>query len=165
MGGYRKSLTHAPQYSKHVKEGVGDLISLFEEFKQTTPVMGMDGDQGENPQRSELSRCARKSLTTLALVDILPSSLEEIEKRFRALLEKGAVARFMDGAGDSVEAVKLVERFQEVIRAHHQVSENCLVPSATHTGGQTSQQQEIHDQITNPTVNILQPIPSSIPTN
>lgn len=124
----------------------------MEAFKQIVTLTETDGDQGENQRRSELSRCVCRPLTTFALVDILLSSLEEIEKGFRALVARGAVARFFVGtAKDFVEAARLFEQFQEVI-THYQVSDNCLVPwSTTHIGVQMSQRQTIHDQITNPT--------------
>jgi len=49
--------------------------------------------------------------------------LEEIEKRSKALLEKGKTARFLDKGRDSGEVVKLVERLRDAI-THYQVSDD-----------------------------------------
>ena len=49
------------------------------------------------------------------------SSLEEIEKRSRALLEKKKVARFLDKAKDSQEVINLVEQLRTAI-VFYQVS-------------------------------------------
>ena len=135
-----------------MEEKVKDLIPLLERFKQTIAATKANGDQAENQRNSEFSRYARRSLTTLVLIDLLLSVLEEIEKRSRALLEKGAAARFVDKGGDSVEVTRLIDRLREAI-THYQVSESRLFPSSTaHAEGQISQQQAIYDQITNLTV-------------
>ena len=64
----------------------------------------------------------------------LSSALEDIEKRSRVLLEKGAAARFLDKREDSAEVARLIERLREAI-AHYQVSEDCfVVPSLAYTG-------------------------------
>jgi len=118
-----------------VKEKVGDLVPLLERFKQNIAVTKSDGDQAENQRRSEFSRCVRQSLTTLALVENPLSALAEIEKRSRALLEKGAAARFVDKGEDSAEVTRLIERLREAI-THYQVSEHCIFPSsAAHVEG------------------------------
>ena len=68
------------------------------------------------------------------LLNGLSSVLEDIEKRSRVLLEKGAAARFLDKREDSAEVVRLIERLREAI-AHYQVSEDCfVVPSLAYTG-------------------------------
>ena len=51
----------------------------------------------------------------------LSSTLEDIEKRSQALLEKGVAARFLDKKRDSAEVARLVERLREAI-THYQVS-------------------------------------------
>jgi hypothetical protein len=90
----------------------------------------------------------------VAPVNGLRSALEEIEKRSRALLEKGKAARFIDKGRDSGEVVKLVERLRAAI-VRYQVSGDRLVVSNTaYTAGQVSQQQAIHDQITKLTVGV-----------
>lgn len=86
-----------------MNEKVQDLIPLLERFKRDIAVTRTDGDQVENQQRSEFSRSARRSPATLSLVDVLLSALEEIEKRSRALLEKGTAARFVDKEEGSAE--------------------------------------------------------------
>ena len=112
-----------------------DLIPLLDRFKQDVTVTTVDRDQAENRRRSIFSRYVRRSFTTYTLINGIPSALEDIEKRSRALLEKGAAARFLDKEEDSVEVARLVERLREAI-THYQVSENCLVaPSTTHTEG------------------------------
>ena len=93
-----------------MNEKVQDLIPLLERFKRDIAVTRTDGDQVENQQRSEFSRSARRSPATLSLVDVLLSALEEIEKRSRALLEKGTAARFVDKEEDSAEVARLIER-------------------------------------------------------
>ena len=111
-----------------------------------------DGDQAEKQRRLELSRYARRSLTLPILVNGILSALEEIDRRSRALLEKGIATRFVDKGEDSKEVARLVERLREAI-THYQVSENYWVASSkTQTEGQISQQQAIYDQITNLTV-------------
>ena len=83
------------------------------------------------------------------------STLEEIEKRSRALLAKGAAARFVDTGEDSKEVAKLIERLREAI-SYYQASGCWIIASGiAYTGGQISQQQGIYDQITNLTVRIL----------
>ena len=54
------------------------------------------------------------------------SSLEEVEKRSRGLLEKKKVARFLDKAKDSQEVVNLVEQLRTAI-VFYQVSRNRMV--------------------------------------
>lgn len=118
-----------------MEEKVEDLIPKLERFKRDITAAGTGGGRAGGQQSSEFSRCARQSPATLALVDILLSALEEIEKRSRALLEKSTAARFMDKGEDSAEVARLIERLQEAI-THYQVSDNCLVPSsAAHFGG------------------------------
>ena len=51
----------------------------------------------------------------------LSSTLEDIEKRSQALLEKDVAARFLDKKRDSAEVARLVERLREAI-THYQVS-------------------------------------------
>ena len=63
-------------------------------------------------------------------VDLLPSALEEIEKRSHALLKKGGTARLVDKGEDSVEVTRLIERLREAI-THYQVGENYVVASNT----------------------------------
>ena len=64
--------------------------------------------------------------------DLHPRALEEIEKRSRVLLEKGAATRFVDKGEDSAEVAKLIERLREAI-THYEVSEDCVAPlSRTH---------------------------------
>ena len=87
-----------------------------------------DGDHAEKQRRSELSRYARRSLTPPTHANNLLSALEEIERRSRALLEKGIAARFVDKGDDSKEVTRLVERLREAI-AHYQVSGNYFVAS------------------------------------
>ena len=116
----------------------------------------IDGDPEEEGRRKELTRHARRLLTTQTFVNNLRSTLEEIEKRAQELLAKGTAARFVDKGSDSGEVVRLVERLREAI-THYQVSKNCLIAtSMTHKRGQVSQQQAIYDQITNLTVIIFQ---------
>ena len=84
------------------------------------------------------------------------STLEEIEKRSQALLEKGGAARFIDKGGDSKEVAGLIERLREAI-IHYQVSAYQVISSSTlNVGVQISQQQAIYDQITDLTVRTLQ---------
>ena len=90
--------------------------------------------------------------TSPILVNGLLSTLEEIERRSRALLEKGIAARFVDKGEDSKEVARLIDRLREAI-THYQVSGNYFVASdMIQTDGQVSQQQAIYDQITNLTV-------------
>jgi len=138
-----------------VKEKLKELLPLLERFKQNITVTKADGDQAENQRRSEFSRYANRSLTVLAVVDDLLRALEEIEKKSRALLEKGAAARFVDKGEDSAEVTRLIERLREAI-THYQVSESCSVPASTaHMEGQISQQQAIYDRIADLTVRAL----------
>ena len=102
-----------------------DLIPLLDRFKQDVTATTVDRDQAENRRRSIFSRYVRRSFTTYTLINGIPSALEDIEKRSRVLLEKGAAARFLDKEEDSVEVARLVERLREAI-THYQVSENCL---------------------------------------
>ena len=93
--------------------------------------------------------------TSPILVNGLLSTLEEIERRSRALLEKGTAARFVDKGEDSKEVARLIDRLREAI-THYQVSGNYFVASdMVQTDGQVSQQQAIYDQITILTVRIL----------
>jgi len=92
----------------------------LEWFKQNIATTKSDGDKEEKQRRSEFSTCVRQLFTTLALVNLLLSVLEDIEKRSRALLEKGAAARFVDKGEDSAEVTRLIERLREAI-THYQV--------------------------------------------
>ena len=84
--------------------------------------------------------------TSPILVNGLLSTLEEIERRSRALLEKGIAARFVDKGEDSKEVARLIDRLREAI-THYQVSGNYFVASdMIQTDGQVSQQQAIYDQ-------------------
>ena len=106
-------------------------------------------------RRIELTRYARTSLVSPALIDRLHSALEDIEKRSQALLEKGVAARFVDKDGDSKDVARLIERLREAI-SHYQVSGYQILLSTTvDVGGQFSQQQAIYDQITDLTVRTL----------
>jgi len=93
-----------------VKEKVEELIPLLERFRQNIAMTTDGRDQAEERRRSELSRCVRRSLITPTLVNGILSTLEEIEKRSRVLLEKGT---------------GLIERLREAI-TQYQVSGNCL---------------------------------------
>ena len=93
-----------------------------------------------------------------ALANGLHSTLEEIEKRSQELLAKGTAARFVDKAEDSGEVARLIERLREAI-TYYQVSQICFIlSSATHTGGQISQQQAIYHRITDLAVGIFRPV-------
>ena len=116
----------------------------------------MDGrDRAEEQRRSELSRCVRRLPGIPTLVNDILSTLEEIEKRSRVLLEKSTGVRFLDKGEDSKEVTGLIERLREAI-TQYQVSGNSLASlSSVNAGGlQVSQQQAIYDQITNLTVRI-----------
>ena len=135
-----------------MKEKVKELTPLLEWFKQNIAMAKVDGDQAENQRRSEFSRYAHRLPTTHTLVHGLLSALEEIEKRSRTLLEKGAAARLVDKDVDSAEVAALVERLRGAI-THYQVSGNYFFGlSVPHTKGQISQQQAIYDGIANLTV-------------
>ena len=60
----------------------------------------------------------------------------------------------MDKAGDSEKVAGLIERLREAITNYQASDKLFAVSSATHTGGQVSQQQAIYDRITNLTVRI-----------
>ena len=116
-----------------MKEKIDELIPLLKRFKQNFTAAACDGDQAERQRRSELSRYVCRSLNTTTLANGLLSTLEEVEKRSRALLEKGTVARFVDKGEDSKVVARLVERLREAI-THYQVSEGCYTaPSTTHS--------------------------------
>ena len=123
-------LLEASQEFEDVREKIEDLVPLLERFKQNVGVTTTDGDQAEKPRRSELYKYARQSLTPHILVNGPFSALEEIERRSRALLEKGIAARFVDKGEDSKEVARLIERLREAI-THYQVSECYSIASNT----------------------------------
>ena len=113
-----------------MKEKIEEFIPLLERFKQNFTAAASDGDQTEKHRRSELSRCVCRSLNATTLANGLLSTLEDIEKQSRALLEKGAATRFVDKGEDSNGVARLIERLREAI-THYQVSGNCFVGSST----------------------------------
>jgi len=138
-----------------VKEKVEELIPLLERFRQNIALTTDGRDQVEERRRSELSRCVPRSSIIPTLVNGIVSTLQEIEKRSRVLLEKGTGVRFLDKGEDSKEVAGLIERLREAI-TQYQVSGNCLVPlGSVNAGRQVSQQQAIYDQIANLTVRIF----------
>ena len=146
------NLHEASQQFEDVREKIEDLIPTLERLKQDTTVTTADGDHAEKQRRSELSRYACRSLTSPTPVNGLLSTLEEIRRRSRALLEKSIATRFVEKGEDSKEVARLIERLREAI-TRYQVSGDRLVASGTvQTEGQISQQQAIYDQITNLTV-------------
>ena len=60
----------------------------------------------------------------------LRSTLEEIERRSRILLEKHTAARLLDKGEDSKEVARLTDGLREAI-THYQVSENCTIGLGT----------------------------------
>ena len=128
----------------------------MEKLKRNITATAIDVDGGEKQRRSELSRYAPQLFTMHVYVNGRDrSTLEDIEKRSKVLLEKGVAARFIEKEGDSKEVARLIERLREAI-ALYQVSESWIVsPGATYTGGQLSQQQAIYDQVTDLTVRIF----------
>ena len=108
-----------------MKEKVEELIPWLERFRQHIAMTTDGRDQAEERRRSELSRCVRRSLIIPTLVNGILSTLEEIEKRSRVLLEKGTGVRFLDKGEDSKEVAGLIERLREAI-TQYQVSGNCL---------------------------------------
>ena len=111
-----------------MKENIKELIPLLRRFKRDFTAAA--SDQGEKQRRSELSRCVRRSLNKPTFVNGLLSTLEDIEKRSRALLEKSTAARFMDKGEDSKAVAILVERLRGAI-TRYQVSGGCFVASNT----------------------------------
>ena len=65
-----------------------ELIPDLNRLKQNVNAGMVDGDEAEAKRRSELFRYARRLLAMPAFVNSLCSTLDEIEKRSRALLEK-----------------------------------------------------------------------------
>ena len=108
-----------------MKDKVEELIPLLERFRQHIALTTDGRDQAEERRRSELSRCVRRLPMIPTLVNGILSTLEEIEKRSRVLLEKGTRVRFLDKGEDSKEVAGLIERLREAI-IQYQVSGNCL---------------------------------------
>jgi len=113
--------TNRSQEFEGVKEKLEGLQPQLDRLKQNITTTAIDGDPEETGRRTELTRYAYQLLTLTALVNDLPSALEEIEKRSQELLEKGTGARFVDKRRDTGEVARLVERLREVI-THYQVS-------------------------------------------
>ena len=138
-----------------MKDKVEELIPLLERFRQHIALTTDGRDQAEERRRSELSRCVRRPLTMPTLVNGILSTLEEIEKRSRILLEKGTGVRFLDKGEDSKVVAGLIERLREAI-IQYQVSGSCSAQlRSANAGLQISQQQAIYDQIANLTVRVF----------
>ena len=118
----RHNLHEHSQQFEDVRDKIEDLIPLLAKLKQNVTATAADADGGENRRRSELSRYALQLFTIHVYANVRRSTLEEIEKRSQALLEKGVLARFMDKENDSKEVARLVERLREAI-ALYQVRE------------------------------------------
>ena len=126
MDGCRAQLTRTSQKFKDVKDKIEGLGPQLDRLKLNITTTTIDGDPEETRRRTELTRCARRLSSLLALTNDAHSVLEEIEKRSQEMLAKGKATRFVDKAADSGEVVRLIERLQEAI-THYQVREKCSV--------------------------------------
>jgi len=86
-------------------------------------------NRGAQNSPGKLSR-----IHSIVCFDLAFRSLEEIEKRSRAILDKNTAAGFLDKAKDSQEVINLVDELRNAIVAYQVGKKHITLPS-TNTSG------------------------------